>query len=165
MKRPSLKNIVILLFFTLGPLSCAQYQFGIQKYQIAGMSMFPAICHGDEVWGKEPGQHLFRNQIVVVFDQTRDMYLCKRIIGLPGETIIITKGAVYIDNIMENSTYLLIEFTQVYGNTNQWKLGEEEYFVLGDNRQASSDSRDFGPIKKSQIKSVLLFKYTPFKLY
>ncbi len=95
---------------------------------------------------------------VVVFEppnNSREFYI-KRIIGLPGETVKFVSGDVIIFNSEFPKGYKLDESMYLQGNekpneTIVLKLGSDEYFVLGDNRLVSSDSRRFGPIKRNAV--------------
>ncbi len=85
----------------------------------------------------------------------------KRIIGLPGETVEISDGKIFISNGEKkilNEPYLNPSFT---AGDIQLTLGKDEYFVLGDNRQFSLDSRRFGPIKKKEIVGRVFLRLWP----
>lgn len=100
------------------------------------------------------GDALERGEIVVVSVESDDgsKYIVKRVIGLPGETLTCNNGKVYIDGVELKEDYTL-------GNTENVNitLGEDEYFVLGDNREHSSDSRVYGAITTDQVLSKHLF--------
>ncbi len=92
-----------------------------------------------------------------------DMYYCKRIYGLPGDTIQIKKGKIYVNNKKIDDPYKNIDdntYAQLglQANTKKITLKNNEYFVLGDNRGNSHDSSspDFGPIKSSTIKGKVI---------
>ncbi len=136
---------------------------------IQGESMVPALGNGDIVFvekisyrNNEPE----RNDIVVVTtDATgeKTQYV-KRIIGLPGETIRIKKGKVFINGkeLNEIQVFDLIED----GGMAREKiiLGEDEYFLLGDNRNNSKDSRnvELGIVKKDQMEGKVSVRIYPF---
>lgn len=89
-----------------------------------------------------------------------DDTLVKRIIGLPGETLYIKQGTVYIDNRALPETYIAEQMTdEPYGPI---KLGDDQYFVMGDNRNNSDDSRANGPIRDSDIRGRVVMRLWPF---
>jgi len=97
-----------------------------------------------------------RFQIVVV--KEGNSYIIKRIIGLPGETIECIDGLIYIDGKLLEDLYgdgITSNFTEV-------NLDNDEYFVMGDNREVSQDSRVIGPVKKSTIKGYAYLIVYPF---
>lgn len=75
--------------------------------------------------------------------------IVKRIIGLPGETVSIRSGRVYIDGRPLNEPYAV---GATYPNLRPNRLGKNAYFILGDNRRVSNDSRHFGPVPLDNIK-------------
>ena len=102
---------------------------------------------------------------VIVFKSNNENqnYYIKRIIGLPGETIKIDDGIIYINEEILEENYGK-EKIKDDGNANkEYKLKEGEYFVLGDNRNNSLDSRFFGPVTISQILSRAIFNIFSFK--
>lgn len=96
---------------------------------------------------------------VVVFQApgARKVDFIKRIIGLPGDNIEIENGSVFINGKRLKEPY---ETQSTDGNL-KINVGEDQFFVLGDNRMASSDSRSFGPIKKDTIKGRAWLVYWP----
>jgi signal peptidase I len=101
---------------------------------------------------------------VVVLDspRTTDELLIKRVIGLPNETITIREGRVYVDGQQLDEPYVLDYCT--FGACNgEWKLGPDEYFVLGDNRSHSMDSHTFGPVARSAIIGIARVRYWPLQ--
>ncbi len=98
--------------------------------------------------------------------------LLKRIIGLPGETVIFRINSVYIrgkDGIERwvYEPYLSPEVVTnlKYGQYNEFVVPEYSYFVLGDNRQYSGDSREYGPVHRSLISGKVITWYRPQKTY
>lgn len=99
-----------------------------------------------------------RYDIVVLDEVMDDEVIIKRVIGLPGETVEIKNDRIYVDNEEIKDEY-------AFGETSDYEkriLGEDEYFLLGDNRLVSKDSRTFGPVKKSDIKGVTIVRIYPF---
>ena len=100
-----------------------------------------------------------RNDIVVVRED--DEYIIKRIIGLPGEKIACDSGIIYINGKKYDDKFALNETSDFELVT----LKSDEYFVLGDNRKVSLDSRFFGPYKKSDIRGRASFTIFPFSRF
>jgi signal peptidase I len=143
----------------------------VQPFFVRGASMTPNF---------DNGQYLVINEIsyrfeepqreeVIVFKYPSDpsQYYIKRIIGLPGETVEIKDGQVIIYNqefpqgrILDESSYLAAR-TITWGEV-KVELSEEEYFVLGDNRQASSDSRRWGALPREYIIGRVWLRAWPF---
>lgn len=99
-----------------------------------------------------------RNDIVVIKLPDMDELLVKRIVGLPYETIEITNGIVYINGKPLDEPFPHDLYMQTIV---AHRLGPLEYFVLGDNRGNSNDSRSFGPIMREDIKGRVWFRYWP----
>lgn len=130
--------------------------FIVTPVRVSGTSMFPTLKGGEIMLLNKLGK-LNRYDIVVLELDDKDN-LIKRIIGLPGETIEIKDNSIYINDQVIMDDY-------GYGNTysiDKITLGEDEYYVLGDNRQISMDSRVIGPINKKDIKGTTNFILYPF---
>ncbi len=150
-----------------------------QRTSVHGSSMNPTLEDGDNLW-IDKISYRFKNPQrfdVIVFpykgDSTGETYYIKRIIGLPGETIQIdVNGNIYIDGKYLDEASSGYNFDQISYNligvaANPITLGPDEYFVMGDNRNGSRDSRwaDVGNIKKSDIIGRAAFRITPFKKF
>jgi signal peptidase I len=85
--------------------------------------------------------------------------LIKRVIGLPGETVVIKSGRIYINGAKIEEPYIS-EFCKI-GCDGTWMLKPSEYFVLGDNRNNSYDSHSFGPIQRTLIVGEAWIRYWP----
>ena len=105
---------------------------------------------------------------VIVFrsppDRSRDFV--KRVIGLPGDVVELRDGNVYINGELLDEPYLDpqdVSNTFPSGSTQKarWTIGEKEYFVLGDNRDNSNDSREFGPFPEEDVLGKVWFVYWP----
>jgi len=95
---------------------------------------------------------------VIVFHHASQVYI-KRIIGLPEEEVDIVKGKIYIDGELLEETP---DFPQTsYSDNGPRTIPPEHYFVLGDNRNHSSDSHSFGPISRSDIVGKVWLCYWP----
>jgi signal peptidase I len=122
---------------------------------VDGMSMIPTYQPGARVFTVPIAGQLDRGDIVLVEDGGSD-YALKRIIGMPGEIIQLWRGYVFINKMMLHEPYLAKHtYTAPDQNTEicSFRLGEGQYFVMGDNRDYSVDSRAYGPIERKQIKS------------
>lgn len=151
-------------------VSIVLYLFVATGEQVIGSSMYPTYKDGESLMADKISYKLTEPQrgdvIIFKYSDTRDFI--KRIIGLPGEKVTLKDGYIYINNEkLDESTYL--ENT-VYTNGEEYlhegetiTLENDEYFVCGDNRQHSYDSRGFGPIKKTDIKGKAWFIYYPAK--
>lgn len=104
-----------------------------------------------------------RNDIVVVTTDTKEQYI-KRIIGLPGETVRIKKGKVFIDGKQLQECMAFEEIADGGMAREKILLGEDEYFLLGDNRNHSKDSRntELGIVKQSQFDGKVFWQIYPF---
>lgn len=135
--------------------------FLIQPFYVKGSSMEPTFSNYEYLIIDELSYHFNDPQRgqVVVFRYPRDPqeHFIKRVIGLPGETVQIKDNHIYIYNEEYPNGYILKEnylsedVVTFANNENLIKLGADEYYVLGDNREASQDSRFFGPVKRSFI--------------
>lgn len=137
-----------------------------QRTTVSGQSMEPLLHDGDNLILDKLTYH-FRDPErfdVVVFDQTERDHYIKRIIGLPGETVQIIDGYVYINGErLEDDVYGKEVMLQPMRAADPIILGEDEYFVLGDNRNYSRDSRDpgVGNVKRSQILGRAWLRFWP----
>lgn len=137
-----------------------------QRTTVSGQSMEPLLHDGDNLILDKLTYH-FRDPErfdVVVFDQTESDHYIKRIIGLPGETVQIIDGYVYINGErLKDDVYGKEVMLQPMRAADPITLGEDEYFVLGDNRNYSRDSRDpgVGNVKRSQILGRAWLRFWP----
>jgi len=142
--------------------------FLFKPFSVKGQSMEPTFFERDYLIIDEI-TYRFREPVrgeVVVFKSpvNTDHYL-KRIIGLPGERIKIEEGKVIIYNTEYPRGWVLDEsyLEDTTPGSISVTLGDDEYFVLGDNRDASFDSRRFGSIKRSDLVGRVWFRGWPFQ--
>ena len=131
--------------------------FIITPVKVNGTSMYPTL-EGNEIMLLNKLADIDRFDIAVLQLEGEDSNLIKRIIGLPGETVEISENQIYIDGELLDDPY-------GYGityNIDPVTLGDDEYFILGDNRIISLDSRSFGKIHRSEIKGTTNFIMYPF---
>jgi signal peptidase I len=126
---------------------------------VEGVSMFPTFKPNDVVRAKTLLASPKRGDVVIFIDDRGDRVI-KRIIGLPGETVTIYRGFVYLNHRRLMEPYLpALTYTFKSETENElpaeWRLGDDEFFMLGDNRLRSHDSRAFGPVERHNIHSIV----------
>ncbi len=146
--------------------------FVIQPFFVKGNSMEPNFANGEYLIINEIGYRLSNpdrgDVIVFKYPRNPSEYFIKRIVGLPGEKVLINDGKITItkDDFME--PVILDEKDYLPGDTEtrgqlELTLGEDEYAVLGDNRNASSDSRMWGALPGDNIVGEAWLKLWPLK--
>jgi signal peptidase I len=135
---------------------------GIQVVEVMGDSMNPTLHQSDHYLLKK-WVYLFRQpqrcEIVVISDPDDHGFSVKRVIATGGETVTLRNGKVFVDG-RELSEPYLAKGAVTWGCTRTgdqtFQLGEDEYFVLGDNRTVSIDSREYGPVPRQNILGLIL---------
>ena len=131
--------------------------FIITPVRVDGDSMKNTLKNGDILLLYKLGS-INRLDIIVLDEEKDNEKIIKRVIGMPGETVAIKNGKIYINDKVIDDEY-------AYGETSDYNkvtLKDDEYFILGDNRLISKDSRYFGPIKDNEIKGKIVFRLFPF---
>ncbi len=152
-------DIVKMVVISLAIIIPVRY-FLVQPFYVKGESMEPNFHENEYLMVDEISYRFNPPQRgeVVVFRYPKDPqdYYIKRLIGLPGETVFIKDGSVYVtattgETFKIEEDYLPSYISTIALSEEPITLSEDEYFVLGDNRNASKDSRSFGAVKKSFI--------------
>lgn len=153
----------------IGSLFIVVYLFIMQPNQVKGASMEPTFDSGDYIFTSKITYKFrpYERGDVIVFKapSNPDIEYIKRIIGLPGDKVMIKDSEVYVNGRQLNETY-------ISAKTNLWEGGfskdgevttvpQGELFVMGDNRPRSSDSREFGPITISSVIGQVFYRYFP----
>ena len=143
----------VVLFFLINAVSA--------RIKIDGSSMEPNLHHGEFVIVSKINYRIGEPNRgdVVVFDFPRNItqeYI-KRVIGLPGEQILIEDGIIFVDGTMLSEPYLNMA-PQYEG---EWSVAEGTLFVLGDNRNNSSDSHTWGLVPMNNVIGEALLVYWP----
>lgn len=142
----------------------------IQPFEVKGNSMDPNFLNNDYLIVDEISYHFRdpeRGEVVIFrFPRDRSQFFIKRVIGLPGETVKIDNDKIFVTNgqgeQLDESSYLMATAGTSTGVNQEIVLGTDEYFVLGDNRDASSDSRSWGPVPRNDIIGRAWFRAFPF---
>lgn len=142
------------------------------RSKVDGSSMNPTLQNEDSLW-VDKLSYTFgdpKRFDIVIFDYDENTTYVKRIIGLPGETVRIdADGNIYVNEelLQENYGAERILPTKIGRASQPIKLGEDEYFVLGDNRNNSSDSRwaDVGNVKREDIVGKAILRIYPFSSF
>jgi signal peptidase I len=154
--------LIIAVFVLLGV-------FVAQPVVVEGTSMLPELHDGERLlvnklvyykfknvsWG-----HIERGDVIVFwYPKDPEKSYVKRVIGLPGETVEVTDGKVFIDGKQLEEDYLDTEHNQSLPSFTPKKVDEHFYFVMGDNRDNSSDSRYWGLVPEKYIYGKAFFRY------
>ncbi len=143
--------------------------FLIQPFYVNGASMEPNFYDHEYLIIDEISYRFSEPQRgeIVVFRYPNDprQFFIKRIIGLPGERVVVSGGQVTIHNqenpdgrLLDESEYLTTSFTP---GDKDVQLGDDEFFLMGDNRNASMDSRSFGPVSRDFLIGRVWFRGWP----
>jgi len=138
--------------------------FVVQPVKVEGTSMLPQLVDQERIFVNKFVYHfstISRGEIVVFWyprDTTKSFI--KRVIGVPGDTIEVRGGSVYINGERLEESYVLPEFLDLtsYGRVT---VPADHYYVLGDHRNSSNDSRNWGPVPARNIFGKAVFRYWP----
>lgn len=167
-----LVKILIIAFFIIIPFR----MFVAEPFMVSGSSMLPNFRNNDYLiidrMSYRTGAPQRGDVIVLMYPKDNDQFYIKRIIGLPGDTVKFSGGQVMIYNdqnpkgfILEEGSYLP-KGLETNSNTPSFgPLGSDEYFVLGDNRLASSDSRFWGILPRKDIVGKVWVRVYPFSTF
>ena len=134
--------------------------FIVTPVRVSGNSMIPTLSNG-EIMLLNKLSDINRYDIVVISKDVAGEEIIKRIIGMPGDSIEYKNNELYINDEVVKDIYgfgATEDFNKVF-------LGSDEYWVMGDNRDVSLDSRVFGKIKEDYIKGVTSFILYPFNKF
>ncbi len=131
----------------------------IKFYLVPSDSMEPALRHSDYIGGFKIDSAELRRGDIVVFsgDQMGDYYV-KRVVGLPGETLRIFLGKVYINGRRLDEPYVVHHSLE---SSDPIQIPDDHVFLMGDNRSNSVDSRQYGPVPAGKIAAKASFIYNP----
>lgn len=154
----------------VGSIFIVVYLFLFQPNQIKGASMEPTFYNGNYIFTSKVTYKLrdpIRGDVVVFHSpKNNEIEYIKRIIGIPGDTIMIQNTTVYVNGKPINEPYISATTELIYGGFLVEGIAitvpENQYFVMGDNRPRSSDSREFGPVPYESLIGQVIYRYFPF---
>ncbi len=160
------KTIAIALIITI-----FIKMFIVDATKVSGNSMLNTLHNGDILLVDKIGSRFRgyeRGDIVILkapYDPKK-LYV-KRVIGEKGDTIKLIDGDVYVNDEKITENYTSINETYPTRELSEWTLGENEYFVMGDNRLPgeSNDSRNFGPIEKERLVGHAFVRFYPINRF
>ena len=172
--KPSILSIIwswiwsfIVAFIIVGGV----YFFLGRPFTVSGASMYPTLHNGDRMVLSKVGD-VHRFDVVILKAPDENVEYIKRVIGMPGDTVEMKSGVLYINGkkvdqpfinteALAKQTVFIDDFT-LESLTGESKVPEGKYFVLGDNRGVSKDSRMIGFIDRSAIEGKAVFTIWPF---
>ena len=172
--KPSILSIIwswiwsfIVAFIIVGGV----YFFLGRPFTVSGASMYPTLHNGDRMVLSKVGD-IHRFDVVILKAPDENVEYIKRVIGMPGDTVEMKSGVLYINGkkvdqpfinteALVKQTVFMDDFT-LESLTGESKVPEGKYFVLGDNRGVSKDSRMIGFIDRSAIEGKAVFTIWPF---
>ena len=172
--KPSILSIIwswiwsfIVAFIIVGGV----YFFLGRPFTVSGASMYPTLHNGDRMVLSKVGD-IHRFDVVILKAPDENVEYIKRVIGMPGDTVEMKSGVLYINDkkvdqpfinteALAKQTVFMDDFT-LESLTGESKVPEGKYFVLGDNRGVSKDSRMIGFIDRSAIEGKAVFTIWPF---
>ena len=151
--------------------------FVIQPVKVEGTSMLPRLHDGERIFvnkfvyaldgwptkDRSIGRPIERGDIVVFwYPEEPDKSFIKRVVGLPNETIKVDEeGRTFINGRLVDEAYLSPDYTRKMQKAGTWSVKDHYYFVMGDNRDASNDSRSWGLVPEKYIYGQACFRYWP----
>lgn len=163
------KDLIKKMWWIVIPILLAFFisRFLFQITFVVGDSMLPHFENGQQLIIAKPTiiKNINRFDVVIPNHEGQEHYLIKRVIALPGETIQIIDGIIYINGEVLEENYGSEKIENPGIAILPITLNENEYFVLGDNRNNSSDSRNIGLITRDEIIGKVVIRLWPFYVY
>jgi signal peptidase I len=140
--------------------------FLYQPVKVEGTSMMPSLVDQERIFINKfvyrfgIGEVNRGDLVVFWFPQDPTKSYIKRVIGLPGDTVEVDNGNVIVNGHILDEDYVLAEYRD-RSSMSPYKVAEDEYFVLGDHRSSSNDSRAWGGVPRTHIYGKAVFVYWP----
>ncbi|MEI7603855.1 MAG: signal peptidase I [bacterium] len=150
-------GVIVLIYFFVASFSIVDGPSMLPNFETGNFTIYEKVTTS---WGKlERGD-------VIVFQAENGKDFIKRVIGIPGDVVMILGGKVYVNNVVIKEDYLSEENKYVKPGSRflegiPIKAADDEYIAFGDNRLVSQDSRTIGPIKKEKIKGKVWAVFWP----
>lgn len=145
-------DIIILVIAVMVGMAVSKYF--LFRATVSGSSMEPTYYDGDICFALVQCS-IERGDVVIIDTNDVEKHLIKRVIGLPGDTVRVEDSKVYINDEVYEEDYIVYDEYPSINASEDITLGNDEYFVLGDNRPISRDSRYFGAVKRNEIRGVV----------
>jgi signal peptidase I len=162
--RRGLKHVLTFLFIAV--LAYGSFQFIthylLQSVQVVGVSMTPTLHDSERYILNRWIYHVREPQpkeIVVLRDPAEDCYAVKRIVAKAGDTVSVKDGHLFVNGKLLDEPYLAPDTPTYPGpkyREQMWVCGVNQYFVLGDNRNNSADSRTYGTVSRQNILGMVM---------
>jgi signal peptidase I len=151
-------SLCLIALYFLAPVLTVVYL--IQPVRVEGKAMAPTLNHGDKIFIQKMFGELKRGDIVVfLYPHDQSKSFIKRIIGLPGETLGIKDGKVIVNGKQLAEPYIDSKNLSFETLPLQVVIPNDQYFVIGDNRGNSSDSRVWGTVHRNLILGRYWYRY------
>lgn len=140
---------------------CCFTACSFQPVSVEGTAMLPSFSNGDKIFIDKNFGNLNRGDVITfLYPKDKSKWYFKRVIGLRGENVEIREGKVFINNQIIDEPYIDDSFNQSKANFSPRIVPENQYYVLGDNRDNSSDSRYWGTVGRELIKGKYYMTYS-----
>jgi signal peptidase I len=152
------RSCVVFLILAFGMTACAR------PVVFEGTSMLPSIKDGDRLLIDQNTDQIKRGDIIQFkYPKDRSKFYLKRVIALPNEIVEIRQGSVYVNGEKLIEDYVDPKYDTLTDDFPEQKIGANEFYVLGDNRDNSSDSRYWGTVKKELVMGKYYSTYSSAK--
>jgi signal peptidase I len=167
---PQVKQFLLVFWEILEILTVAflslflVYTFLAKPFVVQGASMEPSFFDGDYILIDEITYRFRepqRGEVIVFKNPANETeFYIKRIVGLPGEEVVINADGVKVNGMVVDKNGRSADYYAMTGER-VFRLGKDEYFVMGDNRAKSFDSRNWGPLKRYEITGAVRLRFWP----
>ena len=171
-EKSQMREFFSLILYVAGVvlLSIVLNKFVIQKVEVDGPSMNTTLKTGQQLMVQKVSYHFTdpKRGDIVVFQPPGyedDTLYIKRVIGVPGDRVQIIDGYIYLNGKKYDDPQWREEILDPGIAGEEVTVGEGEYFVVGDNRNDSTDSREFGAVEKSRIMGEAVLRIWPLKKF